>query len=87
MEVPAEVIKIPNPDAVKKDTEIKTETKEKSVTSREFDIKELSDNKTKIIEDPKSSPVQKDEKTKSNTRKRVGLMFDKLIDSSFQKKT
>jgi hypothetical protein len=79
--------KIPKPKKVKKDSEIKSENIEKSIIPGALDKKENNDTQAKKIEESEASPVQENRKMKRNLKKKIGLLYERLIDNSFQEKT
>ncbi|MCJ7666394.1 MAG: hypothetical protein MUO59_06635, partial [Actinobacteria bacterium] len=71
----------------KVDREEKERISVKSVHSSELDEKEKDNNKTIKIEESQPSNFQKNDKVKRNLKNRIGLLYERLIDNSFQEKT
>ena len=59
----------------------------KSVFPEEPDKEEKVDIKTKEIEESRPSPVQKDKKIKRSLTEKIRILYERLIDDSFQGKT
>ena len=59
----------------------------KSVLSSDSDDKENDDNKTKETEETQLSQLQDNAKSKRDRKKRIGSLYERLIDNSFQNET
>ena len=86
-DVPFEIEKVIEKPVIRIDPEAEKSISINSILPEGPNKKEKNDDKTKKIEKSKSPPVHKNENVKRNFIKKIGSLYNELIDNSFREKT